>query len=248
MLHQATPTHKAQRQDEQRADALQLRREYGLTRVATAKRLGISDRALRRYLDGRRVMPESVRRALDVWLEDNEPLISEQRRQDAAEDDVPYPSRLPLHVFRYKRPQNIGGGKSVESDIIIIDVNGYSNAAIVDVLRSYWNHFKNRDGRRWDLRFLINIEVTKYFEKGRPDDPRLRSRVRGENSVPIWVPPGHFVFYRPPSRAMRTETATFDDTLAQINDNLEAYKLKVTGLDYFIRQIAFIPIRGSDKR
>lgn len=169
-------------------------RALGLTQAAVARRLKISDRAIRHYLapassDDHRDIPDHVLGRLDDIIDEAVAALRTRRTMRDEEDDLdqyrPRDLPLPLRQERYKRPRKLGPIVT-ESEIFHVDVFGLNHAEIASVLYSYWRVLiKTR--RRWDVRFLVRIMVADYFAGGIEDREIARS-IHNRSEISIWIP------------------------------------------------------------
>lgn len=173
-----------------------------LTQARAARAAGVSRRTLMRYLRGERTPPDTVGARLIDLAENLRAEAHAYFKERAVAQRVPYQgtSRKPLSVQRYARPMIVAGAPE-PSRIIVVDVNGLTNARVAEILVEYWRHLKTTN-ESWDLRLQANIERQTYFGERVRDiqDRSLRRYVARTASVELWLPPQPFVFVRPRSR------------------------------------------------
>jgi hypothetical protein len=114
---------------------------------------------------------------------------------EAKAQGLPYPqTAVPTRVSRYKRPPDPLLATS-RSEIIELDTEGMDEDAFRDLLRVWFNYLK-RSGRAYDIRLLVEVDIEEYFGEDGPDDPSVKSTLRGRKKVPLWIPPTRFWFAR----------------------------------------------------
>jgi len=162
-----------------------LRKELGLSKAALARSMGISPRSLGRYLSGERRPPADVHlRMMDAGYEVRSRLLERFEREARAEK-LPYPSTIvPPRVQRFRVAGEVSG-------IIEIDTEGLDESEFFELLKS-WHNALSREGRPYDIRLLIEVDVAEYF-KDDPEDDDVRASIRNRARVPIWIPPRTFI-------------------------------------------------------
>lgn len=169
-----------------------LRRDLGLSKAAVARSIGISPRSLDRYLKGERRPPAEVHlRMMDAAAELRGELRERFERQAKAEG-LPYPSSIvPPRVSRFEMAGTFGGPRE-KTGIIEVDTEGLEESEFFELLKS-WHNSLSREGRPYDIRFLIDVDVAEYFSDDDPLDDDVRGSLKNRKRVPIWIPPRSFI-------------------------------------------------------
>lgn len=235
-----------------------LRKELGLTKSALAKAAGISVRSLDRYLSGERQPPIDARLGLMVAAEDAEINMREKFKAEAREQGLQYVSGpLPTRMTRYKRPKSPLLSPLERSEIIEVDTFGMDEETFTQLIRNYWTALR-ATGQQWNIRLLVEVEITEYFGASGPMDRDIRNSLRGRRFVPIWIPPKPFIFV---SNSADWRAATADDMIDELKGHLAVAQNK-QGTGYLYRdgdsvksrlpttggflKVAFIPYKWGD--
>lgn len=156
-------------------------------------------------------------------------------------DENPY-----IKAERYAVDYTKLGGEARESRILVVNVDGMTNAEVGRVIVAYWKSLK-KTGIDWDIRFQVRVPLAIYKGESRWVDKSLRKLARTQEVAEIWIPPLSVGFVRQPRAGRRSMAPTVATKVLPFLNGLLApqYEGRVES-EYTFSKLAFIPLSAPN--